>query len=79
LFQAMRATNDLGRVFGTLADALAWLNSPAAIAGEISTLERAQAQGDSSEATRVLLRDWKAVQRAQASLVQSADKTKQAA
>ena len=61
---------DLGRVSGSLCEALAWLNSPAAIAGEIGALERAQAQGDTSEATRVLLRDWKAVQRAQTRLVQ---------
>lgn len=61
---------DLGRVGDSLAEALAWLNSPAAIAGEISALERLQAQGDTSEATRVLLRDWRAIQRAQATLVQ---------
>lgn len=61
---------DLGRVSGSLAEALAWLNSPATIAGEIGALERLQAQGDTSEATRVLLRDWRAIQRAQATLVQ---------
>ncbi len=61
---------DLGRVSGSLCEALAWLNSPAAIAGEIAALERAQAQGDTSEATRVLLRDWRAVRQVQATLVQ---------
>ncbi len=70
---------DLGRVGDSLAEALAWLNSPATIAGEISALERAQAQGDTSEATRVLLRDWRAIQRAQATLVQPGDETKRAA
>jgi len=50
-------TTDLGRVSGTLCEALAWLNSPAAIAGEINTLERARAGGDNSEATRALLSD----------------------
>lgn len=64
-------TTDLGRVSGSLCEALAWLTSPAAIAGEIVALERAQAAGDTSEATRVLLRDWKAIQRAQATLVQT--------
>ncbi len=64
---------DLGRVSGSLCEALAWLTSPAAIAGEISALERAQAGGDASQATRVLLRDWQAVQRAQATLVQRGD------
>ncbi len=65
-----RTGPDLGRVDTSLAEAQAWLNSPAAIAGEISALERAQAGGDISEATRVLLRDWRAVQRMQATLVQ---------
>ena len=37
---------DLGRVGGEVAEALAWLNSPATIAGEIARLEAAQrAQG----------------------------------
>ncbi len=71
-------TIDLGRVSGSLAEALAWLTSPAAIAGEISALERAQAQGDTSEATRVLLKDWRRVQKAQASLVQFGDESEAA-
>jgi len=70
---------DLGRVAGSLCEALAWLTSPAAIAGEIAALEKAQAQGDTSQATRVLLRDWQAVQRTQATLVQLHDETKEAA
>lgn len=69
---------DLGRVDTALCEALAWLTSPAAIAGEIAALERAQAGGDTSEATRVLLRDWKAIQRAQATLVQLGDESKAA-
>ncbi len=68
-------TTDLGRVSGSLCEALAWLTSPAAIAGEISALEQAQATGDTTEATRVLLRDWRAVQRAQATLVQLEDES----
>ncbi len=71
----MRATNDLGRVSGQLAEALAWLTSPAAIAGEIGALERAQAGGDDSEATRALLRDWRAIQRVQATLVRPDDES----
>jgi len=71
-------TTDLGRVSGQLCEALAWLNSPAAIEGEISTLEQAQATGDTTEATRVLLRDWRAVQRAQATLVQLGDESEAA-
>ncbi len=59
---------DLGRVGGELAEALAWLNSPATIAGEIARLETAQRAGDRSEATGVQLADWRAVQRAQAAL-----------
>jgi len=60
---------DLGRVGGALAEALAWLNSPAAIAGEIAQLAAAQREGDRSEATGVQLADWRAVRRAQATLV----------
>ena len=60
---------DLGRVGGEVAEALAWLNSPAMIAGAIAMLEAAQREGDRSEATGVQLADWGAVQRAQAKLV----------
>ncbi len=74
----MNRTIDLGRVSGSLAEALAWLTSPAAIAGEISALERLQAQGDISEPTRILLRDWKAIQRMQATLVQPDDESEAA-
>ncbi len=70
---------DLGRVGDSLAEALAWLNSPASIAGEIVALERLQAQGDTSEVTAVLLRDWKAIQKAQAGLVAVDDEPKEAA
>lgn len=60
---------DLGRVGGEVAEALAWLNSPATIAGEIARLEAAQRAGDRSGATGVQLADWRAVQRAQGKLV----------
>ena len=60
---------DLGRVGGEVAEALAWLNSPALIAGEIASLETAIREGDRSEATGVQLADWRAVRRAQAKLV----------
>ncbi len=60
---------DLGRVGGEMAEALAWLNSPAMIAGEIARLEAALQAGDRSAATGVQLADWRAVRRAQARLV----------
>ncbi len=56
---------DLGRVGGEMAEALAWLNSPATIAGEIARLEAAMQDGDRTEATRAQLADWRAVRRAQ--------------
>jgi hypothetical protein len=59
----------LGRVSGSLAEQLASLNSPAAIAGEIARLEEAIKGGDASAATRVLLKDWQAVARAQRRLL----------
>jgi hypothetical protein len=62
-------TTNLGRVGGSLAESRAWLNSPAAIASEIARLEAAIREGDASEATKVLLGDWRGVQRAQARLV----------
>ncbi len=65
----MNDTAQLGRVGGQLAESLAYLNSPAAIEGEIRRLERAQAAGDRSEATRVQLADWRGVRAAQARLV----------
>ena len=60
---------NLGRVDRTLAESLAWLNSPAAIAGEIARLEVLEWQGDRSDATRALLADWRAVRRAQERLM----------
>ncbi len=65
----MNGTAQLGRVGGAVAESLAWLNSPAAIDGEIRRLERARADGDRTEATRALLADWRAVKEAQARLV----------
>jgi len=64
----MSATS-LGRVGGALAESLAYLNSPAAIAGELRRLERAQAAGDRSEATRAQREDWRGVRAARARLV----------
>ena len=69
----MSATS-LGRVGGALAESLAYLNSPAAIDGEIRRLERAQAAGDRSEATRAQLADWRGVRAAQARLVTQDDR-----
>lgn len=56
---------DLGRVGGEVAEALAWLHSPATIAGEIASLEAAIRDGDRSEATRAQLADWRTVRRVQ--------------
>ena len=69
--QALRA--NLGRVDRTLAESLAWLNSPAAIAGEIARLEAAQHDGDDTERTRAMLRDWRAVRQVQATIVTLAE------
>ena len=60
---------NLGRVGGSLAVSLAWLHSPAAVAGEIARLEAAIREGDETEATRVLLADWRRVRVAQRRLV----------
>ena len=68
----MSATTYLGRVAGELAESLAYLNSPAAIEGEIRRLENAIAAGDRSPATLVLLNDWRTVRDAQARLVGNA-------
>lgn len=59
----------LGRVGGQLAEQLAWLNSPATIAGELARLEAAQAAGDTSPETAAQIADWRAVRDAQARLV----------
>jgi hypothetical protein len=59
-------------VGGAVAESLAYLNSPAAIDGEIRRLERPQAAGDTSEATRVLLAAWRAVRAAQRRLLGAA-------
>ncbi len=65
----MHDTAHLGRVGGAVTERLAYLNSPAAIDGELRRLERARAEGDSTEATRVQLDHWRAVKAAQARLV----------
>ena len=62
-------TTSLGRVGGELATSLAYLNSPARIDAEIAHHERAVAAGDSSEATRAQLADWRAVREAQRRLL----------
>ena len=62
-------TTHLGKVGGALAEQLAWLNAPAAIAGELARHERAIAAGDRSEGTRAQLADWRTIQAAQARLV----------
>lgn len=69
------SASSLGRVGGQLAESLAWLNSPAAIAGELRRLEGLQGAGESTEVTRALLADWRAVRAAQAALVQRDDET----
>ena len=63
------ARPDLGRVSGTLAEQLAYLNSPAAIEGEIGRLEAAIRQGDETDEVWTLLRDWEAVRDAQRRLL----------
>ncbi len=57
---------DLGRVSGSLCEALAWLNSPAAIAGEISALERLQALVERCIAEEIDAERWRAVERIEA-------------
>ena len=64
---------NLGRVGGSLAESLAWLNSPAAIAGEIRALEAAIREGDETEATRALLGDWRRVREAQRRLLETTE------
>ena len=63
----------LGRVGGQLAESLAWLNSPARIAGEIAHLETAVRAGDTSEATKVQLADWRAIRDCQRRLLAGED------
>jgi hypothetical protein len=59
----------LGRVSGELAEQFAYLNSPAAIAGEIARLESAIRGGDATTETHTLLRDWREVRAAQRKLL----------
>ena len=66
----------LGQVGGAVAEALAWLNSPAAIAGEVRRLEAAILAGDETEAARALLADWRAAQTAQRRLVAAQEETR---
>ena len=65
----MNDTAQLGRVGGALAESLAWLNSPAKIAAEIAHLEAAVRAGDTSEATRAQLADWRAIRDCQRRLL----------
>jgi hypothetical protein len=64
----MSATN-LGRVNPDVAEAFAWLRSPAAIDAEIRRLRGAIAGGDNAPATTALLNDWERIKAAQARLV----------
>jgi len=59
----------LGNLGAALVESLAYLNSPARIDAEIAHHERAVAAGDSSEATRAQLADWRAVREAQRRLL----------
>ncbi len=59
----------LGRVGGELAESLAWLNSPAAIEGELRHYAAAVAAGDTSPATAQLLADWRTIQSTQARML----------
>lgn len=61
---------------GEVAEALAWLNSPAAIAAEVRRLEAAILAGDETEAARALLADWRAAQTAQRRLVAAQEETR---
>lgn len=66
----MTATvHNLGRVTGELAEAYAYVLSPAAIEGELRRHAAAIAAGDTSPATLQLLADWEEVKRTQARLV----------
>jgi hypothetical protein len=55
----------LGRVSGALAEQFAYLNSPAAIAGEIARLESLVRGGEATHETHALLTDWRAIRKAQ--------------
>ncbi len=68
----MRTTH-YGKVDDQLAESLAWLNSPAAIAGEIARLKCAIQEGDDTAETRVLLADWLAMREAQRRLFAGED------
>ncbi len=60
----------LGRVGGQLAESLAWLNSPAKIAAEIAYLTQQIALGDTSEATKAQLADWRSIKEKKRELLQ---------
>ena len=59
----------LGNLGEALTEALAWLHSPATISHEIAFLTQQQALGDTSEATRAQLADWRAIREAQRRLL----------
>lgn len=59
----------LGRLSGDLLDSYAWLNSPAAIAGEIARLESVVRGGEATSDTHVQLQDWRAIRAAQRALL----------
>ena len=58
-------TTNLGRVGGEVAEAFAYLTSPARVDGEIRIHEAAIAAGDTSPATLALLADWRGIRDAQ--------------
>jgi len=66
-------TTNLGRVGGEIAASLAYLNSPARIDAEIAHLETAVRAGDTSEATKVQLADWRAIRDCQRRLMAGED------
>ena len=66
-------TTNLGRIAGEVAEAFAYLTSPARVDGEIRRHEAAVAAGDTSAATAQLLADWRAIRDAQRRLFAEGD------
>lgn len=65
----MSATTSLGKVSADVAEAFAYLMSPAAIDDEVRRLQAAVATGDTSPATAALLADWRTIKDAQRRLL----------
>ena len=66
---AAMTVHNLGRVTGALAEAYAYVLSPARIDGELRRYEEAIAAGDTSPAAAQLLDDWTQIKSAQARIV----------